>query len=92
MFKPLVLCSLLGMSALAVPAQPVDVAPARSPIIGRDTTPAAEAQDRRMSLRSALTIQRGADRQQDNRQAQEHQLSDKERAELREQLRQQRRP
>ncbi len=92
MFKPLVLCSLLGIVALAVLAQPIALNSDRNPMSGKDAALVTEAQERRMALRAALIAQREANRQLDNLQTEEHQLNDKERAELREQLRQQRRP
>jgi hypothetical protein len=92
MFKPLVLCSLLGIVALAVLAQPIALTSERNPISGKDAALVTEAHERRIALRAALIAQREANRQLDNLQTEEHQLNDKERAELREQLRQQRRP
>lgn len=53
--------------------------------------PVLQVHDRRLALRAALVAQRDAPRQPESKPSGERQLNDKERAELRQQLRQQRR-
>lgn len=60
-----------------------------SPIIS--ATPVLQVQERRLALRAALVSQREVTSQQDSKPSGERQLNDRERAELRQQLRQQRR-
>jgi len=91
MFKTLTLYGLLGLPAAAALAQG-DGAPTERPAMqAREQAPADQGHERRVALRAALMAQREGPAPRGSAAGTEHQLNEKERAELRQQLRQQRR-
>jgi len=91
MFKALVLFGLSGLAVPAALAQGHSVPVERPAAQTREQAPADQAHERRAALRAALVAQREVAPVQGSPSAAEHQLSEKERAELRQQLRLQRR-
>lgn len=91
MFKTFALYGLFGLAVTAASAQghgaPVDPVTTRE----REQAPADQAHERRAALRAALLAQREVLPPPGTAPSAEHQLNEKERAELRQQLRQQRR-
>ncbi len=92
MFKAFLLLCCLGPCAISAWGQtevvPVEQVQGNSLV---SATPVLQVHERRLALRAALVAQREVTSQQDSKPSGERQLNDRERAELRQQLRQQRR-
>jgi len=92
MLKNCVLCCIFGLNASVAFAQGNALPVHSTHGDAKPPPPAAETHDRRAALREALLAQRENTRPQGNQPSAERQLNDQERAELRQQVRQQSRP
>lgn len=92
MFKAFVLFCCFGSCAVVASAQTGAILVERGQGESMDSATAVpQVHERRLALRAALVAQREVSTQQEGKPSGERQLNDKERAELRQQLRQQRR-